>query len=336
MRFDCPAYITIRASKCGQLLEVIDVCNQHNHPISELESRTLPQNRRLPTDVRKEVLLMLHVHIDRKRILEYIRSKTGKQLSNKNLINLKTSLGKLDSELVNTTDDTKANLLRLIKSVCNENEAKTGEYETQQQQPERFLELQVDDEENTKQVGNSNPDGFSQVVEEIIVEDESYDQFQNFPIELGDPFGSEGNDLNDVVLIDEPHNTLIAQPEADGGQNSKDLSVCVKCPSVASGNPLPSDGMSEAETSIDTIPKPLVIKRNSKYFTRLPRNAKPKSASNRYCKHCGLNAKLVRMQIAVLQAEKDKLVEETHILRLTKERLMVETGIGFEDDDMLD
>lgn len=42
------------------------------------------------------------------------------------------------------------------------------------------------------------------------------------------------------------------------------------------------------------------------------------------CRRSIQSAKLVRMQIEVLKAKKQKLLEETHILRLTKQKLITE------------
>lgn len=88
MRTNCPSFIMLRASKCGQKLEVTSVCNEHNHEISELASKCLPQNRKLPNDVKQEVLQMLATKVDRPAIIEYIRNKTNKCLTQKDLHNL--------------------------------------------------------------------------------------------------------------------------------------------------------------------------------------------------------------------------------------------------------
>lgn len=88
MRADCPSFIMLRASKCGQKLEVTAVCNDHNHEISETASKCLPQNRKLPDNIKHDVLKMLSNHVDRQEIIEYIRVKTNKHLTQKDLHNL--------------------------------------------------------------------------------------------------------------------------------------------------------------------------------------------------------------------------------------------------------
>lgn len=95
MRTDCPAFIMLRASKCGLYLEVIGVCNAHNHEISENSIKCLPQNRKLSSDMKQEVLEMMMLHIDRKNIIEYVKHKTGQYITSKNLFNLRASADKL-------------------------------------------------------------------------------------------------------------------------------------------------------------------------------------------------------------------------------------------------
>ncbi|GAB0096547.1 uncharacterized protein DMENIID0001_120710 [Sergentomyia squamirostris] len=88
IRSDCPAQITLRASKCGQKLEVISVCNIHNHELSERLNKSLPQNRKLSAEMKEEVILLLQTSISRNLIIDYIRLKTGKELTKKDLCNL--------------------------------------------------------------------------------------------------------------------------------------------------------------------------------------------------------------------------------------------------------
>lgn len=105
MRTNCPSFIMLRASKCGQKLEVTSVCNDHNHEISELASKCLPQNRKLPDDVKQEVLQMMTIKVDRLAIIEYIRKKTNKCLTQKDLHNL---LAMNRNSLAENTNDTVA------------------------------------------------------------------------------------------------------------------------------------------------------------------------------------------------------------------------------------
>ncbi|XP_059609978.1 uncharacterized protein LOC132257196 [Phlebotomus argentipes] len=102
LRSDCPAYITLRASKCGQKLEVISVCNAHNHELSERLNKSLPQNRKLPPDMKEEVLLLLTTDVTRVFVIEYIRLKTGKELTKKDLFNMAATSRRKDDKRVNS------------------------------------------------------------------------------------------------------------------------------------------------------------------------------------------------------------------------------------------
>lgn len=88
LRSDCPAYITLRASKCGQKLEVISLCNTHNHELSEKLNKSLAKNRKLSPEMKEEVLLLLATNVTRSFIIEYIKIKTGKELTKKDLFNM--------------------------------------------------------------------------------------------------------------------------------------------------------------------------------------------------------------------------------------------------------
>lgn len=63
MRSDCPAHIALRATKCGQQLEVVAACNRHNHAVTESGARALPQNRRLTDEVRGQVLQLMRQQV---------------------------------------------------------------------------------------------------------------------------------------------------------------------------------------------------------------------------------------------------------------------------------
>lgn len=347
MRSNCPAFITLRAAKCGQKLEVIDVCNQHNHPISEQDSRSLPQNRRLPPDIRDEVLEMLRVHIDRKKIFEYIRCKTGKQLNNKNLLNLRTIYKHSMNTLLENVASEKKRLLQKIQLVCGTqpNGKNMNIMESYDDFDDELFEIPEENIIDIDDIIEKEDDGFSQVIEEIVVDDnESYEHCQVYSIEMGDPFNSDANDSNDMLSVD-PHKTennddpsatdpIEDIPPIDNRYDGYDFSEYYEYqPSSPKNDLLNNDPILDTPKE-SLINQPLSTKStNTANFTRL-RKTKTNKTRNRNCRHCGLNARLVRMQIAVLEAEKEKLVEETQILRLTKERLLMETAIsGNVDDD---
>ncbi|XP_033228554.1 myb-like protein X [Belonocnema kinseyi] len=88
IRTNCPAHIMLRASKDGTKLEVTSVNNEHNHEISEELFKNLPQERKLCGEIRQEVQDLMQLHIDRKRLKEYVRLRTNKILRSKDLFNI--------------------------------------------------------------------------------------------------------------------------------------------------------------------------------------------------------------------------------------------------------
>ncbi|XP_071561001.1 uncharacterized protein [Temnothorax nylanderi] len=88
IRTNCPAHIMVRASKDGTKLEVTSVNNEHNHEISEDLFKRLPQERKLCGEIKQEVQDLMQLHIDRKRLKEYVRLRTNKVLRSKDLFNI--------------------------------------------------------------------------------------------------------------------------------------------------------------------------------------------------------------------------------------------------------
>ncbi|KAL6255288.1 hypothetical protein P5V15_013628 [Pogonomyrmex californicus] len=88
IRTNCPAHIMVRASKDGTKLEVTSVNNEHNHEISEDLFKRLPQERKLCGEIKQEVQDLMQLHIDRKRLKEYVRLRTNKILRSKDLFNI--------------------------------------------------------------------------------------------------------------------------------------------------------------------------------------------------------------------------------------------------------
>ncbi|KAJ6647201.1 hypothetical protein Bhyg_02421 [Pseudolycoriella hygida] len=76
VRNDCPSFIMLRASKDGVNLEVVGVNNDHNHDCNENVNQNLPHHRKLPEDVKQEVVEMMLLHIDRPSTEEYEISVT--------------------------------------------------------------------------------------------------------------------------------------------------------------------------------------------------------------------------------------------------------------------
>lgn len=114
MRSNCPAYVSFLASKCGQKLEVITVCNEHNHEVSEEHMKLVPQNRKLDIHIKKEVLEMLQLNVDKKLVLEYIQLKSNKNFTLKDLFNLSGSI----KNKKNRSDDANG-YLEMVKRIHN-------------------------------------------------------------------------------------------------------------------------------------------------------------------------------------------------------------------------
>lgn len=357
MRSDCPSFIMLRAAKCGQKLEVIGVCNQHNHPISESDSRSLPQNRRLPQDVRSVVLQMLRMNIHRKKIIEYVHRISGKMVTSKDLLNLRASSNRADAGSDGVSKETKQELLDRIQAICSsETEPAGNELEVEAAENEdphetvRYYEMIESDNDPATMVTEAKQrqlsDEMEQVIEETIIGDESYAEFNGFQIEMAEPndpidcvelVSDEESDMEEESLMPQG---IIMMPECEifpEEQNEVESSLpqipMYTALSPTPPSPIPSEKLAPTQTpdtelfAIDskrTRKKVVLRKKSSPRYSAVTR--RPRVGQS--CKHCGLNAKLVQMQIAVLKAEKEKLVEETEILRLTKERLMMETGIA--------
>ncbi|XP_011049643.1 PREDICTED: uncharacterized protein LOC105143206 isoform X1 [Acromyrmex echinatior] len=88
IRTNCPAHIMVRATKDGTQLEVTSVNNEHNHEISEDLFKRLPQERKLCGEIRRDVQDLMQLHVDRKRLKEYVRLRTNKELRSKDLFNI--------------------------------------------------------------------------------------------------------------------------------------------------------------------------------------------------------------------------------------------------------
>lgn len=91
LRNNCPAFIALRATKCGELLQVVDVCNVHNHEVTQ---ENLAHSKKLSSEERQKVLELLFYGVDRRLIKQYVHTKTGKELSSKDICNMAASLKK--------------------------------------------------------------------------------------------------------------------------------------------------------------------------------------------------------------------------------------------------
>lgn len=95
----------LRASKDGQNLEVVGVSNEHNHDCSNYVNQNLPHTRKLPEDVKQQVVEMMLMHIDRKKIIDYVKKKTNKSITVKDLFNLKAKYKNFNFKLDRSKDE---------------------------------------------------------------------------------------------------------------------------------------------------------------------------------------------------------------------------------------
>lgn len=95
----------LRASKDGKHLEVVGVNNVHNHDCSTAVNENLPHQRKLPEDLKQEVVEMMLLHIDRKKIIEYVKKKTNKSITVKDLFNLKAKYKNFNFKLDRSKED---------------------------------------------------------------------------------------------------------------------------------------------------------------------------------------------------------------------------------------
>ncbi|XP_058839527.1 uncharacterized protein LOC131695008 [Topomyia yanbarensis] len=141
LRNDCPAYIALRASKCGQQLVVMGTSNVHNHEVTEEINKNLAHNKKLSAGMKHEVLVLLFHNIDKKLIREYVRLKNGKELTTKDLFNLAASLRK-NSCFERMILDTKRSLelVAELKEYINKN----GSYFPRVSSVELHMKLEVE------------------------------------------------------------------------------------------------------------------------------------------------------------------------------------------------
>lgn len=292
----------LRASKCGQQLKVIGVCNDHNHEISELTIRALPQSRKLTDDTKEEVLEMLNLHIDRKKIIEYVLITTKKHLTIKDLLNMKARHRNKIDEAPKSLQKRKDAVLRRIEDVCGiQNEEKSVAISLPTTlidlEPETYYEINSDDLPVSPYSGD-------------------YDNI------IESPSRSDGNNTNELDAID-----------VDINDKEPAYHVDVECmsPGEAYETMEPYDNVSdiiEVEGKLQNKPiEPSTTLPTPKRRTfRQPKRHRQKGNAGKFhnCGHCCLNARLIQKRIDVLKAKEQKLIEETHILRLTKERLISE------------
>ncbi|XP_064469882.1 zinc finger SWIM domain-containing protein 1-like [Ornithodoros turicata] len=85
---DCIAYVKARISKDGCMLEIIEVKDVHNHTTSKVLFNYLPQERRLPGNIKDEVRHLMQHGANKKLVKRTIQEKTGKKVLLKDINNI--------------------------------------------------------------------------------------------------------------------------------------------------------------------------------------------------------------------------------------------------------
>ncbi|XP_030009970.1 uncharacterized protein LOC115432972 [Sphaeramia orbicularis] len=87
VQLKCPSPIKIRVSRDGTKLVVREMCEQHNHHVSQSSYHHLQQKRCVHTEIKQEVAKMLQLKANKELVLEHVLQSTGKIRTLKNLHN---------------------------------------------------------------------------------------------------------------------------------------------------------------------------------------------------------------------------------------------------------
>ncbi|KAG8190613.1 hypothetical protein JTE90_017877 [Oedothorax gibbosus] len=84
----CQATIYLSHTRDGKNLQIRKLNEVHNHEVSEELFNKLPKQQRLPPDLREKAKEMLDMKVNKKLLLQKLRSETGKMLTMKSVHNL--------------------------------------------------------------------------------------------------------------------------------------------------------------------------------------------------------------------------------------------------------
>ncbi|XP_012138989.1 uncharacterized protein LOC100880453 [Megachile rotundata] len=176
IRTNCPAHIMLRASKDGTKLEVTSVNNEHNHEISEELFKNLPQERKLCGEIKQEVQDLMQLHIDRKRLKEYVRLRTNKILRSKDLFNIAAA----NKQKRNITPERAYQLFKKIHDI-----------------------EKMQGRDNDRKVHSESEDEIAQTIKRMKKEQESPWGQDELPTELEVSEGNDGEDSYSGQLTQE-------------------------------------------------------------------------------------------------------------------------------------
>lgn len=91
MRQGCEAFIYLMINSEGNALEINRMNNIHNHEISEVLFNHLPNQRKIDSQNKTEVLELMKLRVNKKLIQHTMQIKTGKIITLKDLSNIYTT-----------------------------------------------------------------------------------------------------------------------------------------------------------------------------------------------------------------------------------------------------
>ena len=96
----CEASLYLKASECGQFLEITNINENHNHEISKTLFSHLSNQRKLKPETKAIVLELMDLKANKKMIQNKIMKDSGKVLTLKDLSNIRTTAGKKNNNFI--------------------------------------------------------------------------------------------------------------------------------------------------------------------------------------------------------------------------------------------
>lgn len=323
--------------------------------------KLMPQNRKLDIHIKREVLEMLHLNIDRKLVLEYIQLKSNKNFTLKDLFNLS---GSIKNKKV--PPDEGSNYLEMIQKIhgyLSENR-KTGQIvessrkrfksneksekltslpETEtvyfEMAGDSFVEYVIpaqsaDNKIQFLEVNNTveEPDTYYNPIIENLVDYEVQEIVSKDEFCVEDDFDEEN------IVTDNIENQELFEIDPNYSNEPIDDDYYIE--------EIEDEVQDDEEDEVDIAEMEIktelfgesnetqfVEENTSEYESIAPSPVVAKSIKFRNrrlkrrivsCRSCGTSSRLLKMQLEVMKAEKKKLKEETSILKLKKQKLLFE------------
>ncbi|XP_065645990.1 uncharacterized protein LOC136076621 isoform X3 [Hydra vulgaris] len=94
---DCPFYLNFKASEDGQFLVLHTMNNTHNHEVSEILYKHLPNQRKLPDYAIEKAKELMHLKPNKKLLQKELIKSTGKIITLRDLSNIAASSNKVEN-----------------------------------------------------------------------------------------------------------------------------------------------------------------------------------------------------------------------------------------------